>query len=154
MGKRESVAVSEATASTQKSDVDDEAKQNEEGIHVVLARLGYSDVKELYRHSKQTQIFGEFINSTLQRKASEKATSKKVDKQLYAWKEQRKEVEQKNLSKLKEQRKSMAIINPHEPALKSKNNAKKLMMMIGEFDNEADVEAICNASSKALRKPI
>lgn len=158
--KSNRVPATEVSALTHKSDVEDEAKQNEEGLHVVLARLGYSDVKELYRHSKQTQIFGEFINSTLQRKASEKATSKKVDKQLYAWKEQRKEVEQENLSKLKEQRKSIqkfnkqAIINPHEPALKSKNNAKKVMMMIGEFDNEADVEAICNASSKALRKLI
>lgn len=154
------VPVAEVTALTLKSDVNDASKQDAEDLNKVLARLGYSDVDELYRHSKPTQIFGEFINHNLQRKASEKANSKKVDKQLDAWKKQQKEVEQKKLRDLKEERKSIkitkkgAIIDPNEPMPKTKNNAQKVMMMMGGFENEGDVEVICNASSKALRKLI
>jgi len=153
------VAVTTTTLAL-KSDVNDESKQSADDLDKVLARLGYNDVDELYRHSKPTQIFGEFINGTLQRKAAEKANSKKVDKQLDAWRKQQKEVEQKKLRDLKEERKSIkvlhkqAIIDPNEPAAKSKSNAQKVMMMMGGFENEDDVEAICNASSKALRKLI
>merc|ERR1719148_195357 len=84
------------------------AQQNDTEIDVPVAEVTAltlkSDVDELYRHSKPTQIFGEFINHNLQRKASEKANSKKVDKQLDAWKKQQKEVEQKKLRDLKEER--------------------------------------------------
>jgi len=148
----------EVTTLTLKSDVNEESTQNAEDLNKVLARLGYSDVDELYRHSKPTQIFGEFINGTLQRKASEKANSKKVDKQLDEWKRQAEAVEQKKLRDLKE-RKSIkiakqAIIDCDDPPMPSKNNAQKVMMMMGGFENEHDVEAICNASSKARRKLI
>lgn len=149
----------EVMALTIAGDANEEAQKNSEDLDKVLARLGYCDVNELYRHSKPTQIFGEFINHTLQRKASEKANSKKLDKQLEAWQKEKEQVEQKKLRSLKEERKSVklsqaAIIDLAEPQTQTKNNAQKVMMMMGGFENEDDVVAICNASSKARKKLI
>eukprot|EP01083_Nonionella_stella_P032973 90283_1 len=112
----------------------------------VLARLGYDDLDELTRHSKTSQIFGECVKDDLQRKESEKATSSKVDKQLKQWKQQKEKNEHKTIQKFKAKKTKADKPN--------KNNAKKVMMMIGveDIENEEDMEAICNASSKALRK--
>eukprot|EP01084_Bolivina_argentea_P040402 74684_1 len=131
--------------STQTSD-EEESKTD---LTKVLNRLGYGNVDELYRHSKPSQIFGECVNEHIQRKVSEKATSSKVEKQLNEWKVQREKNEAATMRKLVENDKSEE--SSYKP---KKNNAKKVAMMMGvsNVENENDYQAICNASSKALRK--
>lgn len=128
------------------------SNEEEEDLTKVLARLGYEDLRELYRHSKPSQIFGECINTDLQRKESEKATSNKVEKQLNEWRKQKEKKELETMAKMKKMKKNDN--NKNDEIKPNKNNAKKVMMMmgVGNFENEDDIEAICKASTKALRK--
>merc|ERR1712154_316666 len=61
----------------------------DDDLNRILFRLGYQSLRELYRHSKASQIFGECIKEDLQRRESENATNSKVQRKLNEWNRQK-----------------------------------------------------------------
>ena len=134
-------------------------QKHAEDLSKILTRLGYRDVDELYRHSKPSQVFGQYVHQGLVKKESEKANSKKVDKQLKMWKKQKEQRGSMIIAQLKERKKSAVKMkipdvqaNNEVLDVPTKNDATKVMMMMGmKHLGEKDMHAICSAPTKALK---
>ena len=126
----------------------DASNNSAEDLSKILTRLGYQDLRELC-HNAPTTIF-DMETGMIKRQPSERTTSHQIEKQLDEWRKQKHQKQAETMEKIK-QRKKSTDSGESKP---NKNNAQKVLLMMGveNFENADDVTAICNASTKALRK--
>ena len=127
-------------------DKTNEISNSTEDLNKILNHLGYKNIKQLLLNHTPSTIY-DLESGFIQRQQSERTTSNNIEKQLNEWKKQKEEKQIEAMEKIKQEQDD----NKSKP---NKNNAKKVMMMMGveNFENADDVTAICNASTKALRK--
>merc|ERR1712129_38897 len=128
-----------------------EQQQHENIIAAKLESLGWSELDDLMAEFSFDAPF-HFGAKSRSRRKSEKQCSDHVEKQLNAWKKEKAIEEIDVIQKIKQEKKK----NSNKKKI-GKNQAEKVMLMMGiqnVKDNERDIEAICNASTKARRKLI
>merc|ERR1740123_503801 len=129
----------------------EQQQQHEQIIAAKLESLGWSELDDLMAEFSFDAPF-HFGAKSRSRRKSEKQCSDHVEKQLNAWKKEKAIEEIDVIQKIKQEKKK----NSNKKKI-GKNQAEKVMLMMGiqnVKDNERDIEAICNASTKARRKLI